>query len=189
MTPPHPPGPKGRKQPKPVTRDRLERIALFYLERFSASAEGVRQVLRRRVERAARIHETDREQAQVWIGEVIEKLARAGFIDDHRYAEGKARSLFRKGDPPALIRRTLASKGVGEEAIEAALSETLEHSEDPDMEAAQAYCKRRKLGPYRTDPTTREAQYRKDLGSLARRGFSSAVAHRVLGAKEEGDWD
>ncbi|MCF8482842.1 MAG: RecX family transcriptional regulator [Rhodospirillum sp.] len=188
MTPP--PGPKGRKQPKPVTRERLERIAVFYLERFSASAEGLRQVLRRRVEQAARIHETDRDQAELWIGEVVEKLARAGFIDDHRFAEGKARSLFRKGDPPTLIRRTLAAKGVDSETIETALSETLEHSEDPDMEAAQTYCKRRKLGPYRTDPGTREARYRKDLGSLARRGFSSAVAHRILGAEDGGEeWD
>jgi regulatory protein len=168
------------RDPKPVTRDRLERIALHYLERFSASAEGVRQILRRRVDRAARVHETDREQADAWVREVVDTLVRAGLVDDRLFAEGKARSLFRKGEPPARIRQALASKGVDGATIDAALAETLEVSENPELDAARAYCKRRRLGPFRRDPDGRAEAFRKDLGALARRGFSSAIAHRVL---------
>ena len=45
---------KPRQPPKPPTQERLEKAALHYLERYAASSEGVRRVLMRKVERAAR---------------------------------------------------------------------------------------------------------------------------------------
>ncbi|MBK1666272.1 recombinase RecX [Rhodospirillum rubrum] len=177
---------QGRPVAKPVTPARLERIALFYLERFPASTEGLRRVLMRRVERSVRAHDTDRAQAATWVEAVLTRLKASGLLDDRVFAEGKARALFRRGDPPGLIRRALTARGVGAEAIDAALAEVLEHSEDPDHEAALAYCRRRRLGPFRLDRASRPANHRKDLAALARHGFSRAVALRVLSLDEDG---
>ena len=50
-----------RKPPRKVSPAYLERAALAYLERFAASAESLRRVLLRKVERSARAHDTDRD--------------------------------------------------------------------------------------------------------------------------------
>ena len=61
-----------RKPPKPPTRERLEKSALHYLERFAASAEGLRRVLMRKVERAAREGLADRAQGALDVAFVVE---------------------------------------------------------------------------------------------------------------------
>ena len=48
-----------RRVPRPATPERLEKAALAYLERFAASSESLRRVLRRRVRRSAELHGTD----------------------------------------------------------------------------------------------------------------------------------
>src|SRR5690606_32957277 len=54
-----------------------------------------------------------------------------------------------------------------------------------DLPAAISYARRRKLGPFRTDPAERSAMRQKDMGALARRGFSQAVTMTVLGAADQ----
>ena len=93
-------GPAKRKEPrtpKPVTAKRLENIALYHLERFPSSAANLRQVLLRRVRKAARFHETDEGEAAEWISEIIAKLTRMGLLNDATYAEAQARKMVRRG--------------------------------------------------------------------------------------------
>ncbi len=179
------PKPSSRPLPKPPTPARLEKAAYAYLERYSASGESLRRVLMRRVERGARLHHIDRAEAAGWVSKIVAAFQDRGLLDDRRYAEGRARSMLRRGDSPALIRRALAAKGVVEADVDAGLAAAAEDVSDPERTAALAYCRRRRIGPYRADDAAREANKQRDVAALARRGFAPDVVFDVLGADAE----
>jgi len=177
------PAPK-RKEPRRVTADYLERSALHYLERFASSSANLRRVLMRKVELSARAHGTDREEGARWVDALVARYLSSGLLNDRLYAEAKATGLQRRGGSTRAIRQKLAAKGLDETDIEGALS-GLEGAEEgrADLEAALAYARRRRLGPYRL-PEDREARRDKDLAALARAGFDLGTARRVVDAED-----
>ena len=105
------------KPPKPITAQRLETIALAYLERFSASAASLNRVLMRRVARA----EGEMEAGARLVEALVERFLRSGLLDDRRYAEGKVASLHRRGASVLAIRHHLKERGVDADLVEEAL--------------------------------------------------------------------
>lgn len=179
-----------RKIPRKPNPASLERAALHYLERFASSAENLRRVLSRKVERAARHHEDiDREAAAGWIDDLIARYRQSGLLDDKVYAEARTTSLHRRGASARKIRLSLAQKGVAAATVEAALEELGERVEgDAELQAAIALTRRRRLGVYR--PAAARADYRdRDLAALARAGFSYDIARRVIEAEDEAALD
>ncbi len=171
-----------RRRPKPVTAERLHKAALHYLERYASSAENLQRVLRRRVERSARLHGTDRDEAEAWIAAIASRLASAGLLDDRTYAEGRAFSLHRRGASLRRIAGMLRQKGVGDDDIEAALRSLADVSPAPDLEAAVRLARRRRFGPWR-DAAVRAERRNRDMAALARAGFSFDIARRVIDAE------
>ena len=86
-----------RRAPRKITPEYLDRAALHYLERYASSAENLRRVLMRKVERAARVHDTDRDAAAAWIDALLGRYRDAGLLDDRAYALGRARALHGRG--------------------------------------------------------------------------------------------
>jgi regulatory protein len=173
-----------RKLPKPATPERLERAALAYLERFASSAESLRRVLMRRIDRSARFHGTDRAQGAAWVEALIERYRRSGLIDDRAYAEAAARSLRRRGGSARMVRMKLAAKGVDAGTVGAALDAAAEGDPDSELSAARAYARRRRLGPFGPAAGRKERRMR-DLAALARAGFSYDMARKVVDGTEE----
>lgn len=174
-----------RGQPKKITPAYLEKAALFYLERYNSSAQNLRRVLDRKIRRSIEVHGAPtKEEAAGWVAELIAKLQRNRLLDDRTYAETKVRRLYAEGKALGRIRQTLAVKGVGKEDVEAALERLAAEADAPvsDLPAAAAFARKRKLGPYRADPELRREMRSKDLGALARRGFSQAIAMKILSA-------
>lgn len=171
-----------RRPPKPVTPASLEAAALFYLGRFAATRETLRRVLMRRVVRAARAGVSDAVEAERWVAALVERLARSGAVDDDVYAAGRARSLLRQGRPRRVIARALAAKGVEAESADAAIAALDEVGPQPDLIAAIAYARRRRLGPFR--PEDRAANRLRDLAAMGRAGFSGTVARQVIDAAD-----
>ena len=175
--------PDRMRRPKPpaISQSALEKAALHYLERFAASTEQLRKVLRRRVERAVRLGAEPEAvaTARVDVEKLLERYLAAGLLDDRRFAEAQAQSLQRRGTSRLGIRQRLAAKGVERELVEAALAEDGEGTSE--LAAAGALARRRRLGPYRA-PGSRAAFRQKDLAALARAGFPLEIARRVLGA-------
>lgn len=181
-----PPAQRGRRQRgggRPVTTESLEAQALDYLARFASSAANLRRVLKQKVERSARDHDTDREAGLAAIERLIERFAASGIIDDARFAEGRAQSLFRRGTSRRAITAKLGEKGVGGAEIATALDSLDELAAEPELAAAVAYARRRRLGPFR-NPDTRTAHRDKDLAALGRAGFGIDIARRVLDAED-----
>lgn len=170
---------RGKKR-GPLTKTYLERAALHYLERYASSVEGLRRVLMRRVDKAAREDRGDPAEASSWVEEILARFAAAGLVDDRSFAEGRAASLRRRGESARRIALKLREKGIDGDLIET----VLEEEDGPDGDAAEfaaacRFARRRRLGPLR-DPLERPDRRDRDMAALARAGFSLDVARRVL---------
>ncbi len=147
---------------------------MAYLERYTSSSANLRRVLTRKVANRCRLRGEDPSGFREAIDDVVEKSLRIGLIDDVRYAEGRVASLRLRGGSARAIRAKLAQKGVDGETIAAALES---HTGD-DEEAALAFARRRRLGPFR--PGERAPYRDKDLAAMGRAGFGYGVAKRIV---------
>ncbi len=170
------------RTPRKATPQSLENAALYYLGRFASSSENLRRVLMRRVDRSARLHDTDRDEGRAAVDAIVARFQTSGLVDDRAYAEGRVVALHRRGVPARGIRGRLMEKGVAAHHIEAALVGLAETGENTDLAAAVNLARRRRLGPYR--PSSARADKReKDLAALARAGFSYDIARRIVEAE------
>lgn len=180
------PGKRARTGPRKVTPKYLENAALFYLQRFATSAENLRRVLMRKVERSARFHGTDPAEGAQWVEALIARFVSSQLLDDALYAESRAQSLRRRGASGRTIQLSLRQKGVEGEIIDTALAAADESEEKPELAAAARLARKRRLGPYRPSEARRESRER-DLAALARAGFSYDVALAVIDAEGQED--
>lgn len=106
---------------------------------------------------------------------VLNRMEQVGLVNDESFADDwvasrqQRRHLSRRG-----LRSELTRKGVDPEVISSALAEV---DDEAEFEAALALVERKKASYARLDDTVRT---RRLMGLLARRGFSGAVAARVL---------
>jgi len=179
------PAKAARRAPRRIAAADLKGLALDYLDRFAATRQRLRQVMLRKIRKSARLHGDDPEPIIAALDEAIRWLEGRGFLSDKAYAEGKARALAARGTSRAHILANLAAKGVGGDDARAALDSLALEYEEPELEAAQRYARRRRLGPYRNDAETRAAQRNKDLAAMARAGFAGRIARQVIDAELE----
>jgi regulatory protein len=167
----------GQETPKATVDGALiERWALAYLGRFASSAENLRRVLLRRVRRRLADDREAAAAAAVLIDALVARHRQSGLVDDAAYAAARARSRLRRGQSLRTIRAGLAAKGIAAEDAEVAIEALRDDAGDPDLPAACAFARRRRLGPYRRGAGDRN----KELGVFARAGFTRAIAEAVL---------
>jgi regulatory protein len=137
-------------------------------ERRNALENSVRALARRDHSAASLRAKLDRagisDDAQA---DALETLARAGYIDDARFARARAAQLAGRGYGDEWIRMDLEAQGVAAEAAEPALAEL-----DPEAERARREWVRLGGG-------LRAAR------TLARRGFSEEIIETLV-AKDPG---
>ena len=153
--------------------DLLERWALHYLGRYASSAENLRRVLMRRVHRRAPEAVS---AAAPMIVALVARYRESGLLDDAAYATARVQSLHRRGASMRAMRGRLAAKGVSAADVADAVSGLRAAAPDPDLAAACAFARRRRLGPFRRTA----AGHPRELGAFARAGFSRRVAEAVL---------
>jgi regulatory protein len=161
---------------RPIDPAVLEKWALGYLERFASSAENLRRVLRRRVRRRIRGDDETVRIADGLIDALVIRYRESGLIDDAAYAAGRARTRLARGQSLRRIVAGLMAKGVGADDRAAALQALRETAADPDLAAACAFARRRRLGPFRRAPADRA----RELAAFARAGFARREAEAVL---------
>tara|TARA_E500000318_G_scaffold109618_1_gene123019 strand:+ start:779 stop:1498 length:720 start_codon:yes stop_codon:yes gene_type:complete len=182
------------KRPRKVTRDYLMNYATWYLERFTASRARLEKLMRGKIRISAAEYGTDPEEAVQWMNSVLSACEKAGFINDDAYAKGRARSLLRKGKAIRVIAADLSARGIAAHQIDQAITDLKAEAEqaayedvrgtDPNIAAAAAYARRRRLGPWRR-PDIREEKRDKDMAALARQGFGYDTATRIINSDLE----
>jgi len=166
---------------RPIEPALLEKWALGYLERFASSAENLRRVLRRRVQRRAGGDAETVRAADALIDALVIRYRDSGLIDDAAYAAGRARTRLARGQSLRRTAAGLMAKAVGADDREAALQALRETVADPDLAAACAFARRRRLGPFRPKSFRQgPADRGRELAAFARAGFARREAEAVL---------
>jgi regulatory protein len=160
-----------------LSEEKLKEAALRHLERFSTSVAHLRGVLLRRVRRRTE-DEAERAQAIEAIDRIVNRFGEVGLLDDRAYAERRAEVMHRQGKPVRAMRAELLGKGVPRRITDEVLRSFEQKIGDPDLSAAIAYAKKRRLGPFRSE--NREEHRNKDATKLLRRGFDWDVVERVM---------
>ena len=171
---------EGAGEVAPPTEAALHEAALAYLSRYAASRARLVEVLNRQCERwaeraggeaaAARLADLRR-----LVRGVVERLVAAGIVDDAAFAASRARNLARGGRSRRAIAAHLAARGVSNGDA----AEALPDDPEGELAAALVLARRRRIGPFRP-PGAAEDRAR-ELGVLARAGFSRETATRALG--------
>ena len=173
-----------KKRPKKVTAGYLERAALHYLGRFASTEENLRKVLERKVRRRNEESAAPTEEQLGWIRDVVAKCVRYGYVDDEAYARYRAESLLRKGKPIRQIKQDLRFKGVSADVAEETVGQLGYDEADiaADRQAAAAYVRRRRFGPYRREDRDTPDKREKEIASMMRAGFSYSLTVGTLDA-------
>ena len=173
------------RPPRRLTPADLKGAALDYLDRFAAPRARLRQVMLRKIRNSVRAHGDDPAPLIAALDETIQWLETSGFLNDRGYAEARARSLTARGTSRAHILAKLSAKGVEAETARAAIDRLSLEYEEPELEAARRYARRRRLGPYRSADDMRAECRDKDLAAMARAGFAGRVARQIIDAERE----
>jgi regulatory protein len=159
-----------------IETELLERWALHYLGRYASSAENLRRVLTRR---ARRHSPQTAHEVSAMIDVLVARYRKSGLLDDAAYAAGRTQSLLRRGTSLQAIRARLAAKGVAASDVADAVSGLRAAAPDPDLAAACAFARRRRLGPYRRAAVDQA----RELAAFARAGFNRRAAEAVLACR------
>ena len=87
--------------------------------------------------------------------------------------------FLRRGYSLNKINQSLRSKGIENKYIKQSIDKIKEDEIEPDFVSALKLCKRRRIGPLRPE-ANRVLFYKKDMGILARGGFSFDLSKRIL---------
>ncbi len=168
------------RTPRPLTPDRLRRIALHHLDRYETTSAGLRRVLLRRVDKVVRAGLGEAGPLKVEVEKVVAACVEGKLIDDRRFTMDACERLRSRGASSRKIEAWLAAKGLPRELVKEVLLEA--DAPDANLEAAILLTRRRRIGTYRQGPADPD-QLRKELGILARAGFSYDVARKALAAE------
>lgn len=174
-----------RKPPAPLDAARLEELALAYVARFATSAGRLAAYCQRKLrERGHAGQEDGRPPPDV--AALVARFVDRGFIDDAAFARAKAGGLLRRGYGARRVGEALRGDGIAEP-----LRQEVAPGEAGRREAAVAYARRRRLGPFARDPSAAgdRAAREKQLAALMRAGHDSSHARHVLGAVTAGQLD
>ena len=156
----------------------LKDLAYSYLEKYNPSTQQLKVFLLKKY--LLKIKGTkSKKEVTLIIDEIITNLEKNKLLNDEMYSDSKARMFLRRGYSLNKINQSLRNKGIEEKYVKQSIEKIKENEIDPDFVSALKLCKRRRIGPLRPE-SNRELFYKKDMGILARGGFSFDLSKRVL---------
>ncbi len=162
------------RPPKKITERYLYNSGLSYLQRFPASAEHFKTVMRRKIERSCRHHTSqDKEACETMLEDITAKFRDMGLLDDRLYTKACIETFKRRGLSEKAIAMKLKLKGIDSEL----LKEFLDAHPEDDIVAALRLSRKRRCGPF---GLPEDAQNKKHLSAFARSGFSYDTAKKAL---------
>ncbi len=161
----------------------LKDLAYSYLEKYNPSKQQLKVYLLKKYLLKIKGTKSKKEVTSI-IDKIILNLEKNKFINDEMYSDSKARMFLRRGYSLNKINQSLRSKGIEDKYVKQSIEKIKENQIEPDFVSALKLCKRRRIGPLRPE-NNRELFYKKDMGILARGGFSFDLSKRVLDLESE----
>ena len=156
----------------------LRDLAYSYIEKYNPSKQQIKTYLLKKYLKKFQGSSQKKEVSKI-IDSIVLNLEKNKLINDSLYSDSKARILFRRGYSLNKIGYSLRSKGIDQKNILQSLEKIKTDKSDPDFVSAMKICKKRRIGPLRPD-ANREIFYKKDMGILARSGFSYEISKKIL---------
>ena len=155
---------------KTLDQERLQRLAIRYVERYATSRKKLADYLHRKI------------REREWQGpdgpaveKLIENFVDQGYIDDALYAQNKALALTRRGYGTRRVSHALYQAGINETDGRAAFA----ISETNKWAAAEKFARKRKIGPFAESPQDAD-KCRRQLQAFLRAGHDFDLAHRFV---------
>ncbi len=156
----------------------LKDLAYSYLEKYNPSKQQLKVFLLKKYLLKIKGTKSKKEVTSI-IDEIITNLEKNKLLNDEMYSDSKARIFLRRGYSLNKINQSLRNKGIEDKYVKQSIEKIKENEIEPDFVSALKLCKRRRIGPLRPE-SNRELFYKKDMGILARGGFSFDLSKRVL---------
>ncbi len=161
----------------------LRDLAYSYIEKYNPSKQQTKTYLLKKYLTKFQGSKNRKEITEI-IENIVSNLEKSHFLNDSLYSDSKARMLFRRGYSLNKIGYSLKSKGIEQRKIQVSLDKIKNEKINPDFTSAMRICKKRRIGPMRPD-ANREIFYKKDMGILARSGFSYDISKKILSMSEK----
>ncbi len=156
----------------------LKDLAYSYLEKYSPSKQQLKVYLLKKYLTKIKGTNSKKEVSSI-IDEIILGLEKNRVLNDQLFSDSKARMFLKRGYSINKINQSLRNKGIDNRFIKETIDKIKENEIEPDFVSALKLCKRRRIGPLRPQ-SNRELFFKKDMGILARGGFSFDMSKRVL---------
>lgn len=166
-----------KKLAKKLSERYLRNAGEYYLNRFPASSKHFEIVMTRKIDRSIRDH-PDQDKAE-WVNHIRETLVpyfeKLGFLNDELLAKGLFNSFQNKGFSKAKIKSRMIQKSIPMHLIDDLFKDGFN-----DKNAVIQFAQKKKIGRYNPNGYIDFNDKQKDLGKLARAGFSYDVAMSVF---------
>ena len=173
--------------PQKSVHVRMMNKAVDYLGRYASSRHKLGQILSRFASR--KLTDYDAEDISTAIQQTIDRCGQLGYLDDRQFAVTLARSQRRRGRSQTMIHQRLRQHALSDDIIVYALAVADKNSVNGDLQAAIRFAQRRRLGPFAKRHSTHRQRLdphewkKRDLGAMARAGFSIVISQQVLNHK------
>ena len=174
---------KNKKKTLEITVEEMRNFSLSYVEKYSPSRQQIKTYLLKKYIKQS-ISSVKKQDIIDLIDVVLSDLEKTKFISDKFYSDNKAKNLIQRGTSINKIRNYLISKGVQDRYIKETINKINENNEDQDFFSAIKICKKKRIGPSRTEDN-RPLFYKKDISFLARNGFDFETSKKVMDLKKD----
>ena len=169
---------RNRKKTLQVTVEEMRNFAYSYIEKYAPSKQQLKTYLLKKYLKTS-VTNVKKQDVVNLIDIVLSDLEKNKFINDQFYSASKAKSLINRGNSINKIRNYLLGKGINDEYIKNTISKINEDNEDQDFFSAIKICKKKRIGPARTEDN-RPLFYKKDISLLARNGFDFETSKKIM---------
>ena len=169
---------RNRKKTLQVTVEEMRNFAYSYIEKYAPSKQQLKTYLLKKYLKTSATNVKKQDVISL-IDIVLLDLEKNKFINDQFYSESKAKSLINRGSSINKIRNYLLAKGINDNYIKNTINKINEDNEDQDFFSAIKICKKKRIGPARTEDN-RLLFYKKDISLLARNGFDFETSKKVM---------
>ena len=174
---------RNRKKTLQVTIDEMRNFALSYVEKYAPSKQQLKIYLLKKYLKFSSSN-VKKQDVHDLIDVVLSDLEKNKFINDKFYSSSKAKSMIQRGNSINKIRNYLIGKGINDKFIKDTVEKIKEDNSDQDFFSAIKVCKKKRIGPSREE-NNRSLFYKKDIGILARSGFSFEVSKKVMDLEKD----
>ena len=167
-----------KKIPKKITLDNLEKSAIKYLEKYSATEYQLTTTLRRKIIKTSFFYKTKPEKDFEFIKLIINKFKKIGLIDDKKFSQNKALVYMEKGYSKKKIFFNLKNKGLSNENIQQGINNLKTSYVNPELFSALIYARKKKVINF--EKKKNYDKNKKKLLQMSQAGFSYDQHKKLL---------